>query len=274
MSAPSCAVARPARGGIAWQLAGERLGLLAWPRAILLQVAHPLVAAGVADHSRFRHSLAAPYVRLHETVRAMRALTFGRDAEAEAALAGILRIHDRVRGTLPVETGAFRVGTSYSAHDPSLVLWVHATLLDSYGRVLGLLWRPLSPTELDAYCEQAAPLAAALGARAAELPRRWAALQEYMAGEVAAGRVRVGAQARALADAVLRPPLAWALGPLPALVRRLTVGTLPMAVRDQYGFAWSAADQARLDRACARLARLRAHAPAWLARWPEARRAG
>src|SRR5688500_506617 len=91
---------RPSPGGITWTIAGERLALLAWPRAILLQLAHPLVAAGVAEHSGFRSSPFAPFARLHATVGAMRRLTFGSDEEAAAVVRRILGVHDRVNGTL------------------------------------------------------------------------------------------------------------------------------------------------------------------------------
>src|SRR5262245_19245436 len=101
---------RPPRGGITWEIAGERIGLLAWPRAVLLQLAHPLVAAGVGAHSDFRRSALTSYSRLHATVAAMRALTFGSDDQAEAALAGILRIHDRVHGRLDAGVGTHPQG--------------------------------------------------------------------------------------------------------------------------------------------------------------------
>ena len=44
----------PSPGRVAWKVHRERVLLLGWGRAILLQFAHPLVAAGVADHSAFR----------------------------------------------------------------------------------------------------------------------------------------------------------------------------------------------------------------------------
>jgi uncharacterized protein (DUF2236 family) len=79
------------------QLAGERLRLLAWPRAIL-QLARPPVAAGVSNSSEFRRSPWAPMTRLHSTHAAMRRLPSGTDAQAEAALALIREIRDRVHG--------------------------------------------------------------------------------------------------------------------------------------------------------------------------------
>lgn len=95
----------------------ERIGLAGWSRAILLQLAHPLVAAGVAEHSRFREGPLRAAMRLHHTVRAMTRLTFGTPAEYDAALQGILRIHRRVHGRLQTAVGPFPAGTSYTPSD-------------------------------------------------------------------------------------------------------------------------------------------------------------
>lgn len=264
-------VAQPPRGGVTWTLAGERLGLLAWPRAILLQLAHPLVAAGVGEHSDFRGSAIAPYTRLHATVTAMRRIAFGSPADAELAVGGILRVHDRVHGTLGEDAGAHRRGTPYSAHDPALLLWVHATLIDSYARVLGELLEPLSDRERDAYCRESAPLAERLGAPADRLPDDWPALQHYIDGELASGRVAVGAEARSLAHAVLRPPLGWLVWPVSRASALITIGALPDTIRAQYGFPWTGRHERRRRRVVALIRRARRWTPDALARWPEAR---
>src|SRR5262249_17475700 len=155
---------------ITWTIAGERIALLSWPRAILLQLAHPLIASGVAQHSGFRSS---PFRRLHSTVTTMRQLTFGSDEAAAAALGRILGIHDRVNGTWRAEVGPHPEGARYSAHGPALVLWVHATLLDSHVRLLEPILRPFAPEERDRYCREAATLAVALGATPDAVPRTW-----------------------------------------------------------------------------------------------------
>jgi uncharacterized protein (DUF2236 family) len=262
---------RPSPGGITWTIAGERLAVLAWPRAVLLQVAHPLVAAGVAQHSGFRASTFAPFVRLHSTVGAMRQLTFGTDDEAKAVVRRIRGIHDRVNGALPETAGPHAGGTRYSAHDPSLLLWVHATLLDSHVRILEPILRPFTPEERDRYCREAAPFAEVLGATAADVPRTWQQLQDYMSAQIASGWVTVGADARALAPAILRPTFSRLAWPLPSAGELVTVGSLPPAIRDAYGFRWDATRERRRQRVIATVRALRAIAPDALARWPEAR---
>src|SRR5262245_46660614 len=114
---------------IAQRINGERLVVLGWTRAILLQIAHPLIAAGVHEHSRFRESPWVAAERLHSTIQAMLALTFGPDDAARKSLEGIRAIHRRVNGKLRTGVGRFAAGTQYSAEDPALVLWVHLTLL-------------------------------------------------------------------------------------------------------------------------------------------------
>src|SRR3954451_15295962 len=78
---------------IAWRINGERLGLLGWGRAVLLQVAHPLVAAGAAQHSQFATDPLARLRRLQHTLDASLSLTFGTTAEAVATARHIDGIH-------------------------------------------------------------------------------------------------------------------------------------------------------------------------------------
>jgi uncharacterized protein (DUF2236 family) len=264
---------RPRPGGTTWTLAGERIALLAWPRAILLQFAHPLVAAGVADHSGFRSSPFAPFARLHATVRAMRQLAFGTGEQVDATIRRIRGVHDRVSGTLREAAGAHPRGTPYSAHDPALLLWVHATLLDSHVCVLERVLRPFAADERDCYCREAAPFAVALGAPEDDVPLTWQRLQDFMTSEIASGRVAVGADARALALAVLKPAIGRLVWPLQYAGELVTIGTLPPAIRGAYGFRWDATRERRMQRVLATVRTLRALTPDVLARWPEARRA-
>jgi uncharacterized protein (DUF2236 family) len=94
-----------------------------------MQVAHPVIAAGVSQHSEFGTSGSEAVARLRRTLRAMLALTFGDEAEAARAAATINAIHDRVHGEVVDGTPRYPAGTRYSAHDPELLLWVHATFV-------------------------------------------------------------------------------------------------------------------------------------------------
>ena len=249
----------------------ERLLLLGWSRAILLQMAHPLVAAGVAEHSHFRAGPITAAKRLRETVRSMLALSFGDPFEHGHAITAIRAIHTRVRGQLRETTGVFPAGTPYSAEDPALLLWVHATLIDSVVIVYERLIGPLSEADKDAYCEDAVEVAVALGVIESTVPRTWSALQRYLADEYASGRITVGADARVIVDAVMFPPLSAVSGPFAWINRLVTIGLLPESIRQQYGYAWSPSRERQLERILRMIRGARRMTPRVLAWWPQAR---
>ena len=261
----------PTRDILTRRVNAERIVLLGWSRAILLQLAHPLVAAGVDDHSTFRAKPWSGVTRLHDTVRAMLALTFADDARRRDAVEGIRAIHRRVHGALRADAGRFRAGTPYSAEDPRLLLWVHATLVESIPLAYDLLVSPLTPAERDAYCAEAAPGAVALGAPDADVPRTWATLRAYLQHEYMSGTIAVGDRARDVARMVLSPPLARVVPPLAWMNRVLTLGLVPPHVRDQYGFAWRARDARAFDRLVRTLRAVRRVTPRRLALWADAR---
>jgi uncharacterized protein (DUF2236 family) len=252
---------------IARLINGERLVVLGWGRAILMQLAHPLVAAGVAEHSTFRASTLAPVKRLHATVRAMLDLTFGDERGASAAAARINAIHDRVRGRLHEPAGTWSVGTPYSAHDPALLFWVHATLLDSLPLAYETFVGSLEPATIDRYVVEAADGAARLGLEGSEVPRSRAEVSGYLDRMLASDEVAVTATARELAHEVLNPTGAWLLGPIGAAPRLFALGTVPPAIRDLYGFEWSADDARRFVRLSALLRRWRGRVPGSIARF-------
>jgi uncharacterized protein (DUF2236 family) len=262
---PTTAGSAPAR------INAERLMLLGWSRAILLQLAHPLVAAGVTDHSSFRSGPFAAVTRLRHTVRAMLSLSFGDERRRAATLEHIRAIHRRVNGRLRVGTGIFAAGTPYSAEDPALLLWVHATLLDSIPPIYERLVAPLTEVERDRYCDASASVAIDLGARREEVPRTWTDVRRYLARTYTSGAIAVSSDARGLAAAMLSPPFAPLVAPLASVNRLVTVGLLPDFIRQEYGFEWSRARERRLDRVFTAVRLGRRLVPRRVALWPEAR---
>jgi uncharacterized protein (DUF2236 family) len=237
----------------------------------LMQFAHPLIAAGVFEHSHFRASPRVAVSRLHHTIRAMLALTFGDASERDETLDGIRAIHRRVNGHLDVATGPFPGGTRYSAEDPELVLWVHVTLLDSIPLIYELLIRPLTSAERDVYCEEAASVASALGARDDEIPRTWAAVRAYCDRMYASGTLHVGDTARELAHALIAPQFATVVAPAAWINRVITTALLPPHIRVQYGLSWTRGDERAYRAIVPTLRGMRRVLPDALALWPEAR---
>jgi uncharacterized protein (DUF2236 family) len=260
------------RTSITWRVNAERIVLLGWARAILLQLAHPLVAAGVFDHSGFRGTPYAAASRLYHTVHAMLSLTFGDEAARQKTLDAIRAIHRRVNGVLRESTGGYPSGTRYSAEDPDLVLWVHATLIESVLLVYDQLVAPLTAAERDEYCAEAFPIAIALAARENDVPRTWADLRAYLDRMYASNAIAVGTQGRELARAVLSPSGGWLVAPATWINRMITVGLLPAQLREQYSMTWSARHERAVTRLVAVLRLTRRVLPNVIALWPDARK--
>ena len=233
----------------AWRLNREAMLLLgAGPRALLLQLAHPAVAAGVADHSDFR---ADPWRRLAGTLRSYLTIVYGSTAAARAEIRRLNALH---RGI---------VGPGYSARDPELSLCVHATLVESTIAVYEAWLEPLPTARRAAYYAETRPIGRAFGVPEALLPADLEAFERYVAEMLAPdGAVRVSAVARELAAVVLRPPLSplatllpIPTGPAAAVLRRVPAGTyawtlwpsvglLPDSVREDYRLSWGLLERA------------------------------
>ncbi|HEY3111944.1 MAG TPA: oxygenase MpaB family protein, partial [Chloroflexota bacterium] len=258
---------------VAWKINREVVLLLGWAPAILMQFAHPLVAAGVAEHSDFASDGRARLARLRSTLGAMLRLTFGTPDEVLAAARGINAIHDRVNGRLREPAGAFPAGTPYSARDPELLRWVQATLLAVLPRAYELYVGPLTRAEKEQYCREATGMGPLLGAPEGFFPDSLAALHGYMDAMVASGRIVVTPTARALAREVLYPPLPWLAGPGLWLAGLPAVGLLPAPIRRAYGFAWGPRHALLMRLSAAATRRALRRAPTALRDWPAARAA-
>ncbi|HEY7474132.1 MAG TPA: oxygenase MpaB family protein [Vicinamibacterales bacterium] len=256
---------------VARKINREAVVLLGWGRAVLLQLAHPLVAAGVGDYSRFRRGTRGYLRRVRSTVGSMIELTFGTPDEAERIVRRINGIHDQVHGTLDRAVGIFPAGTPYSARDPRLLCWVHATLVESMVISYELFVDPLTREEKDRYAADAAWLARELGVPPADLPQDYSGIEAHLQTRYASGEIAVGDGARVLAGALLSPPLGPAAAPLFRMTRLITMGLLPAHVRDAYGFTWNAQRERSFRRAVAFIRRTRRLLPAILREWPAAR---
>ncbi len=258
---------------VACRIHSERILLLGWGRAILLQFAHPLVAAGVAEHSSFRTKAWGRLHRLRRTVDAMLRLTFGTPEEAAKVGGAINTIHDRVQGRLRQAAGPFPAGTPYSAQDPALLCWVHATLLDSHLLTYEDFIAPLTLAERDAYCAESMQRAHLLGIPPDDLPATTADLRTYMEGMLSSGQIVVTETARDLAREIVHPPTLGLARPLVWVMRLATIGLLPPAIREAYGFPWDSHHERSLQRVMCTIRSLLPYTPARLRYWRVARAA-
>ena len=250
-----------------WRVDREMALLLAGGRALLMQLAHPRVAAGVAQHSDFKTD---PLGRLQRTMNAMWSIGFDERKRAEASLQHVNRVHGRVRGAVPAnEPGGAR---DYFALDQDLLLWVHATLVDSALIAYQAFVAPLSTAAKCSYYEDSKRLAELFKIRPEIVPTRLVDFEAYMRRMVVGGAITVGPMARALARDILypRPRLLRPAGPL---FRLVTAGLLPDELRRGYGLAWNDVRERRLRRFAHIVRRFLPLLPSPLRIVPQARRA-
>lgn len=196
--------------------------ILGGGRALLMQVAHPLVARGVAEHSGYREDRVA---RLLGTLRPMYAIAFGTPEEARRAALGVRGAHRRV------------AGPGYAADDPALMRWVLATLVDSVLVMHRRFVAPVDAATAEAYLREMRCLGEWIGLPASEMPGDLAAFEAYLREMVAT--VEVTPEARQIVCDLFAPfPEAPWLSPAMPLVRELTAGLLPRRLREAYGLPW------------------------------------
>jgi uncharacterized protein (DUF2236 family) len=219
---------------IIWQVDREMALLLAGGRALLLQLAHPKVAAGVAQYSRFQQD---PLARLQRTMSAMWSIGFDESATAYGALKRVGNIHKQVHGSVPAGE-AVPPATRYDARDPQLLMWVHATLIDSAIMAYDLFVKPLSIQEKARYYEESKKLAELFDIPYAIVPRSLAEFSAYFDEMIQGNTIAVGPTARSLAHDIVYPT-PWILRPAAPLFRVVTAGLLPERLRSAYGLKWN-----------------------------------
>jgi len=222
----------------AWKLNREAMLLLgAGPRALLLQLAHPQVAAGVAEHSDFR---ADPWRRLQGTLRSYLTIVYGTGTAARAEIRRLNGLHRTI------------TGPGYHARDPELGLWVHATLVDSTIVVADRWLEPLSRDRRRRYYAETLPIGRAFGIPPSLLPPDLETFEQYVDRAISPnGPVHPNAVARELADAVLHPPLEPVIPALAVVPPSLyswtlwpSLDLLPPTIRAEYGLTWGPLQQA------------------------------
>src|SRR4051812_37434609 len=162
----------------AWRLDREAMLLLAaGPRALLLQVAHPLVAEGVAQHSRFRDD---PWERLRGTLRSYLRIVYGTTAAARAEIRRLNELHRSIGGVVEDRAARDRHGPTYSARDPALSLWVHGTLVDSTIVAYDRWLEPYDRRGRERFYAETRPIGRAFGIPDALLPKSIDAFERYM----------------------------------------------------------------------------------------------
>src|SRR4051794_10156021 len=222
-------------GTMTWRINREGVLLLGGGRALILQVAHPLVAAGVAEFSNYRED---PWGRLYRTLDTTTAIVFGDSATSADASARLERVHSRGRGVTQEGGGRFTQGTPYEANDPDLLMWGHATLVGTSLMVYDRYGARLSIDERRRYYEEQKRLGEAFGVPIDRQPATYADFNDYVDEMVGGDAIAVTDALRDVVDATLRPSMPVVARPLVEAMNLATAGMLPARLREELGLAW------------------------------------
>ena len=242
-----------------WRINRESIVFLGAGRALLLQLAHPWVAAAIAEHSR---AGADPIGRFHRTFGVVYQMAFGSLGQALAAARRLNLRHEAITGTLPEDAGPFARGSRYRANDVPALRWVFATLIDTALLAYELVLPALTASERQRYYAESFLFAALFGLAPDDLPGDWAAFAAYNAAMARSATLTVSAAARDIARELLLRP--GKLLHAPRWYRALTASMLPPPLRDGFALPFGEGERRRAERALARIRRLYPRIPARL----------
>jgi len=212
---------------VSWRVNREAALLAGGGRALLLQVAHPRVAAGVEQHSNYAED---PWGRLYRTLDTTYKILFGDEETSQKAARRLNRRHGPVNGTADD-------GSPYTARDTDLLLWVWATLVDTSLLVYERCFPALSAAERERYIDEQKLFADLCGVPEGACPESYASFRQLF-DTTLRDELRVTDSARAVARSIARPKLPRPLRPALAPNWILSIGLLPPGLRTEYGFAW------------------------------------
>jgi len=229
---------------VSWKINREAGLFLAAGRASLLQLAHPWVAAAIAQHSR---TLQDPIGRFHQTFRVMFTFSVGPLDQAIALARQMHLKHRSIQGTMPETVGAFAKDSPYQANEISALLWVYATLIDCTVVAYDLILPPLTAAEREQFYAESRIAATFFGIPVKVWPKNWRHFEEYMQSMYFSDTLAVGPVARRLAQQVLSGADSWLR--IPSWYRALTAHLLPPRFREEFCLAYGEREKRSAERA-------------------------
>jgi uncharacterized protein (DUF2236 family) len=228
---------------LAWRVNREAVVFLGAGRALLLQLAHPWIAAAIEQHS---DTFANPIARFQRTFSTMFTLVFGTLDESLAAARRLHRRHAAINGRLQSTAGPFPAGSVYSANAVPVLRWVHATLADTALLARAIVLPPIPREERELYWSESRILAGLFGVPEACLAPDWSSFTAYFQAITQSEELTVTDAARVMANRLLSGAGSWL--PVPTSYRALTASLLPPRLRDAFALPYGDAEQLAADR--------------------------
>lgn len=223
-----------------WRLSRHALlGAHGSGRALLLQIAHPWVTTGVDEHSTTRND---PLGRAARTFTTVISIIYGSLDQAIHQARIVHNVHEKIRGRMGVDAGAFGKGSEYQANEANAMLWVHATLWDTAVMMHELFKGPLTPQEKNRYYEETRLFAYMFGIPDSILPRNWNEFMDYNRAKWDSDQLTVTPATRELA-AFLFDPLHVVLTPAMYWLKIVTAATMPPRLREEFGLRFGSREQ-------------------------------
>lgn len=229
---------------VTWRIDREAVIFLGAGRALMLQLAHPWVAAAIAGHSK---TLADPIGRFHRTFDIVFAMVFGSLERAMLSSRQLHRRHSMIVGEMSATVGPFAAGSRYCANDIASLRWVHATLVETALMAHDLVLPPLPDEDRERYWTESRMFGAMFGLTGDDLPADWAGFCAYTAAMTQSDTLTVSPAAREIAAQILGGARPW-LRP-PRWYRALTASLLPERLRAGFGFEFDQRDAQSADTA-------------------------
>jgi uncharacterized protein (DUF2236 family) len=246
-------------GSIVWRVDRDAAVFLGAGRALLLQLAHPWVAAAISEHSR---SLSDPIGRFHRTFGIVFTMVFGTTAQALSAARRLHTRHAAIGGTLTERSGIFAAGSRYRANDVAALRWVHATLVETGLLAYELVNPPLSVEDRERYYAESRLFGALFGIPQSAFPQSWGGFAEYVDHMFASDELAVSSAARAIAAALFSGAgTGWRA---PFWYRALTASLLPPRLRAALELPYGPSEERSVQRALSILRYVHPRMPARL----------
>src|SRR5258705_12020176 len=226
---------------ITWRRAGDARTMFGAGAALMLQVAHPTVAAGVREHSDFKEG---PWGRLWRTLDYVPMVVYGGPEAAVNTGRAMRSMHQRIKGVAPD-------GRHYHALEPEAYAWVHATLAETIIGAHARFGRPLDDRQRAQFWDEWRGLGRLLGIREQDMPGTWEGFRSYV-NEMCATRLEPSDVVDDVLESLADPkapavrglgPRTWQAVTLPTshTMRLATIGLLPDTARRALGLEWTRA---------------------------------
>jgi uncharacterized protein (DUF2236 family) len=250
-----------------WNVCREPAVVLCGQRAVLLQLAHPAIAAAGVQASDFRKDFVG---RTFRTFKKNFTLVYGDLPTALAVADRVHAQHAAVRGTIGRDTSERANGRPFAGTDSRLAAWVLATMIESSVHAFDVLMEPLPPTVREDFYQDMRLFGALFGVLPEHLPSDWPGFRRWFDDVLAGDTLEVGGTAKELAGFLFED--GWNVW---GLDRVFAAGVMPPRWREAFGLSWSPAVRASFEVTRRTLGTALRVTPArlrWLPAWHQAMR--